>query len=114
LQYPNFTTLKNMSRRTEIAEILKAPKLNELVTIMGWVRAFRANRFIALNDGSTTNNLQVVVDFENFDKDLLKKVSFHALAEARIRQDWILQGFRLLSNSLQRLGQHPETQPILP
>ena len=67
-----------MSRRTEIAEILKSPKLNEQVTVMGWVRAFRANRFIALNDGSTINNLQIVVDFENFDEALLKKVSFHS------------------------------------
>ncbi len=67
-----------MSRRTEIAEVLKAPKLNEQVTLMGWVRAFRSNRFIALNDGSTVNNLQVVVDFENFDEELLKKVNFHA------------------------------------
>ena len=67
-----------MSRRTEIAEVLKAPKLNEQVTVMGWVRAFRSNRFIALNDGSTINNLQVVVDFENFDEALLKKVSFHS------------------------------------
>jgi len=67
-----------MSRRTEIAEVLKAPKINEQVTVMGWVRAFRSNRFIALNDGSTINNLQIVVDFENFDEALLKKVNFHA------------------------------------
>ena len=67
-----------MSRRTEIAAILKSPKLNEQVTVMGWVRAFRANRFIALNDGSTINNLQIVVDFENFDEALLKRVSFHS------------------------------------
>lgn len=67
-----------MSRRTEIAEILKAPKLNEQVTVMGWVRAFRSNRFIALNDGTTINNLQIVVNFENFDEALLKKVTFHS------------------------------------
>ncbi len=67
-----------MSRRTEIADILKAPKINEKITVMGWVRAFRSNRFIALNDGSTIKNLQAVVDFENFDEALLKKVSFHS------------------------------------
>ena len=38
-------------------------------------RTFRANRFIALNDGSTLGNLQCVVDFENFDEDLLKEVT---------------------------------------
>lgn len=45
------------------------------ITIQGWVRAFRSNRFIALNDGSTIENLQVVVDFENFDEELIKKIS---------------------------------------
>ena len=45
------------------------------VTVQGWVRTFRANRFIALNDGSTLGNLQCVVDFENFDEDLLKEVT---------------------------------------
>ena len=45
------------------------------VTVQGWVRTFRANRFIALNDGSTLGNLQCVVDFENFDEELLKEVT---------------------------------------
>jgi asparaginyl-tRNA synthetase len=45
---------------------------------MGWVRAFRGNRFIALNDGSTADNLQVVVDFEQMTPDLLKQIDFHA------------------------------------
>lgn len=45
------------------------------ITIQGWVRAFRSNRFIALNDGSTIENLQVVVDFEKFDEELIKKIS---------------------------------------
>ena len=38
------------------------------------VRAFRSNRFIALNDGSTINNLQIVVDFENFDENIIKNI----------------------------------------
>ncbi len=48
------------------------------VTVKGWVRAFRQNRFIALNDGSTNNNIQIVVDFENTDPALLKRISFGA------------------------------------
>lgn len=67
-----------MSKRTEIAQVLAVPQLNETVTVMGWVRAFRSNRFIALNDGSCANNLQVVVDLDKFDEALLKKVGFHA------------------------------------
>ena len=60
-----------MKRRIEIAEVLKNPTLNESILVKGWVRAFRSNRFIALNDGSTINNIQVVVDFENFPESLV-------------------------------------------
>ena len=65
-------------RRTEISSLLKEAKVNEYVLVKGWVRAFRANRFIALNDGSAFDNIQVVVDFENFDEALLKQISFHS------------------------------------
>ena len=47
-----------------IIDLLQAkPSVNETI-ISGWVRAFRSNRFIALNDGSTIKNIQCVVDFE--------------------------------------------------
>lgn len=51
------------------------------VTVQGWVRAFRSNRFIALNDGSTINNIQIVVDFErrNFDEVLIKNINTSSL-----------------------------------
>jgi len=45
------------------------------VTVQGWVRSFRSNRFITLNDGSTIKNIQIVIDFENFSQDLLKKIT---------------------------------------
>lgn len=48
--------------------------LHHDITVQGWVRAFRSNRFIALNDGSTINNLQIVVDFENFDEEIIKNI----------------------------------------
>ena len=47
----------------------------QIVSVQGWVRTFRANRFIALNDGSTQNNLQCVVDFERLDENQLKLIS---------------------------------------
>ena len=53
-------------------------KPGEEILVKGWVRAFRSNRFIALNDGSCLANLQVVVDFESFDEALLKKVAIGA------------------------------------
>jgi len=49
--------------------------LDQEVSVHGWVRAFRSNRFIALNDGSTINNLQVVVDFENFDENIIQNIN---------------------------------------
>lgn len=56
--------------------------LHHDITVYGWVRAFRSNRFIALNDGSTINNLQVVVDFEDFDESIIKKI--HTAASLKI------------------------------
>lgn len=62
-------------KRTKIATLLSAPEVNAEVLIKGWVRAFRSNRFIQVNDGSTINNIQAVVDFENFDEAILKRVT---------------------------------------
>ncbi len=58
-----------------IKELLTGVKLLNEVTAKGWVRSFRSNRFIALNDGSTLETIQCVVDFENFPEELLKRVS---------------------------------------
>ncbi len=58
-----------------VAELLESDKFLQEVTVKGWVRTFRANRFIALNDGSTINNIQCVVDFENTDESILKRIT---------------------------------------
>ena len=59
----------------KLKALLATTPAGQEVTVQGWVRTFRANRFIALNDGSTLGNLQCVVDFENFDEELLKEVT---------------------------------------
>ena len=64
-----------------LADIIDQPKINETVTVKGWVRTFRANRFIALNDGSTIDTLQCVVDYENTEAQLLKKINTGAAVE---------------------------------
>ena len=66
-----------MQQVTIIDLLQSEPSLNE-ISINGWVRAFRSNRFIALNDGSTIKNMQCVIDFENFDEDILKKITIGA------------------------------------
>ena len=58
-----------------IKEILKLKPKNQLVTAEGWVKNFRANKFISLNDGSTVRNIQCVIDFENFDESIIKKIT---------------------------------------
>ena len=62
-------------KRTKICQLLKADLIGKEVLVKGWVRTFRSNRFIAINDGSGLNNIQAVVDFENFDEALLKRVT---------------------------------------
>jgi len=58
-----------------ISNILQEPTLGSVITVKGWVRSFRSNRFIALNDGSALANLQCVVDFENEDENKLKRIT---------------------------------------
>lgn len=57
--------------------------IHEEVIVKGWVRSFRSNRFIALNDGSSLNNIQVVVDFESMDENLLKKITIGSSAKIK-------------------------------
>lgn len=64
-----------MSQRIKIKALLESKQTDIDVTVKGWVRTFRNNQFIALNDGSTNSNIQVVVDFENTDAALLKRIT---------------------------------------
>lgn len=64
-----------------IVELLSSEPTHHEVIVKGWVRSFRSNRFIALNDGSTIKTLQCVVDFENFEEEILKKVTVGAAIE---------------------------------
>lgn len=63
------------NKRTKIKELLGLEPDNQEVTVMGWVRTFRNNQFIALNDGSTNTNLQIVVELGKYDDELLKKIT---------------------------------------
>ena len=62
-------------KREKIGEILRNGEVGSEVLVKGWVRAFRSKRFIQLNDGSTIKNIQAVVDFENFEEALLKRIT---------------------------------------
>ena len=62
-------------RRSVIKDVLSTAKFGDKVLVKGWVKAFRQNRFIQLNDGSTITSLQAVVDFENTDEVLIKRIT---------------------------------------
>ncbi|SFN89269.1 asparaginyl-tRNA synthetase [Chitinophaga sp. YR627] len=64
-----------MSQRVKVKQILLDEKTDYNVVVKGWIRSFRNNQFIALNDGSTNNNIQVVIDQESVTPELLKRLS---------------------------------------
>src|SRR5215510_6023731 len=66
------------NKRIKIKELLDLEPNNQDVTVMGWVRSFRNNQFIALNDGSTNSNIQIVAELGKFDEDLLKRITTSA------------------------------------
>src|SRR5882757_2969333 len=70
------------NKRVKIKELLAGDKANYQATVMGWVRTFRNNQFIALNDGSTNNNIQVVAELGKFDDALLKRLTTGACIKA--------------------------------
>lgn len=105
-------------KRTEISALLAAPKVGEQYKLSGWVRAFRSNRFIALNDGTSAKNLQVVVDFEKFDEELLKRITFHACISVvgqLVESQGAGQNVELVAEQIEILGDSaPEEYPLQP
>jgi asparaginyl-tRNA synthetase len=101
-----------------VAELLSSKASQHEVDIKGWVRTFRANRFIALNDGSTIHNIQCVVDFENTDEALLKRITTGAAIHIKgilIESQGKGQSVEIDVKAIDILGDSdPETYPIQP
>ncbi len=102
-----------------INSILNSKSLiGEKIKINGWVRTFRANRFIALNDGSTIENLQCVIDYENIQSNVLKKINTGAAIQiigilsesqgSKQKVEVVVEEFKILGES------NPETYAIQP
>jgi len=62
-------------KRTKIKELLSTAPAGQKVLVLGWVRTFRNNQFIAINDGSTIQNIQAVATLNSFDETLLKRIT---------------------------------------
>ncbi len=101
-----------------IKKLLKEGKLAQEVTLKGWVRTFRSNRFIALNDGSCLENVQVVVDFEHTDEALLRRITTGAAVEVEgtvVESQGKGQAIEVQAAKLKVLGDsNPEEYPIQP
>ena len=69
--------------RTKIKDLLVTKPENQSVTVQGWVRTFRNNQFIAINDGSTIQNIQAVVDFTSTPETLLKRITTGACVSVK-------------------------------
>ncbi|MCU0376002.1 MAG: asparagine--tRNA ligase [Chitinophagaceae bacterium] len=104
--------------RTKVKEALGTSPAGQSITVMGWVRTFRSNRFIALNDGSTPHNLQVVVDFEKYDDALLKRITTGAclkVAGSLVASVGSGQAVEIVADTIDILGDSdPEKYPIQP
>ncbi len=105
-------------KRTKIKEILDTKVPGTRVKIMGWVRTFRSNRFIHINDGSTINNMQAVIDFEKFGDDQLKRITTGACVAVSgklVESMGKGQKVELEVSSLTILGDsHPDEYPLQP
>ena len=105
-------------RHSTVAELLTQDHQLTEIEAKGWVRTFRANRFIALNDGSTINNIQCVLDFENTDESILKRITTGAAIHVKgtlIESLGKGQSVEIKVASIDVLGDsNPDEYPIQP
>ena len=101
-----------------VAELLTADLLLQEVHLQGWVRTFRSNRFIALNDGSTINNIQCVIDFENTSEETLKRITTGAAISVKgtlVESQGRGQSVEIQVSEIEILGDsNPDEYPIQP
>ncbi len=103
---------------TTVFKILNELKKNQTIEVCGWVKTFRANRFIALNDGSCLENIQCVIDFENTDDNILKKITTGSSVKIFgkiVKSKGAKQAIEIQVNKIDILGEsNPDQYPIQP
>ena len=106
------------NKRTKIRDVIIQGEELKSITVMGWVRSFRNNQFIALNDGSTNTNLQVVAPLGSFPDVLLKRIT--TSASLKVSGDLVPslgkgQSFELVATEIEILGDSDaEKYPLQP
>ena len=108
-------------RRKKINEVLSHSKEGEKLVVMGWVRTKRESKnvlFIALNDGSTINNIQIVAETEKFKEDFTRKINTGASLSVTgelVKSQGKGQDFELIAEEIQIYGEaNPEKYPLQP
>lgn len=108
-----------MLKRTIIKELLKGEKVGQEVLIKGWVRTKRGNKavsFIAVNDGSTIHNIQVVAENDKFESELISKITTGASVSIignLVESQGKGQSVEILATSIEVLGlADPTTYPL--
>ena len=103
---------------SKVQEIYDSPSIDSEINLGGWVRAFRANKFIELNDGSTIKNIQCVINDGIIDEDIIKRISVGcSLIITGILVNSIGKGqsFEINVLNIKLLGESdPEKYPIQP
>lgn len=101
-----------------VAELLTTDLLLQEVHLQGWVRTFRSNRFIALNDGSTIKNIQCVIDFENTSEETLKRITTGTAISVKgtlVESQGRGQSVEIQVSEIEILGDsNPDEYPIQP
>ena len=102
----------------DIRQLFLGDHLNQEICVRGWVRTFRANRFIALNDGSCLANMQCVVDFEHMSAEVLAEINTGAAVEVTgilVESQGKGQKFEIQASNVSILGaSNPDEYPIQP
>jgi asparaginyl-tRNA synthetase len=105
-------------KASKIKDLLKATPTSQIVTAQGWVRTFRNNQFISLNDGSTIHNLQAVVELGMLEEATLKRITTGACLSVTgtlIPSPAKGQAVELKATSVEILGDSdPEVYPLQP
>ena len=107
-----------MPKRLQIKSVLNNDYVGKVIVVCGWVKTFRSNRFINLNDGSCLSDLQCVVDYEKLDQSKLSKINTGACLEVEgeiVKSQGRGQSVELIANNINVLGESdPEKFPIQP
>lgn len=107
-----------MPKRFQIRSVLNNDYFGKVIVVCGWVKTFRSNRFINLNDGSCLSDLQCVVDYEKLDESKLSKINTGACIEVEgeiVKSQGRGQSVELIANNINILGESdPEKFPIQP